>query len=281
MGEQANQIGQRTYEERHAAAGEVFARFAPGVEPERMAASMSRRLGALGSFAFDMVGELWSRPQLSRRDRSLVVLSVLSAHARDEELELHTQVGLNHGLQRTEIEEILLHVAAYAGYPAAMAASRHVDAALRKAEGVERLEGRQPAVPKSDAERERDAADVRRTLTGGRAAADPAEDLANMQSRLGDVGTLAFRWAFGEVWSRTELSRRDRSLVVLAILTALGQEAELAFHVPAGLNHGLSRTEIEEVMVQLTVYAGIPRAVDGIRATREAFAKLDARAARA
>jgi alkylhydroperoxidase/carboxymuconolactone decarboxylase family protein YurZ len=105
--------------------------------------------------------------------------------------------------------------------------------------------------------------------------------MANMAERLGDVGILAFRWAFGEVWSRSELSRRDRSLVVLAILTALGQEAELAFHVPAGLNHGLSRTEIEEVMVQMCLYAGIPKAVDGMRATREAFAKLDARAARA
>ena len=266
-----------SYEERHARAEEVFAGFVPGVEPERMSASMRRRFGALGSFAFDAVGELWSRRELSKRDRSLVVLSVLSAQARDEELELHTQVGLHNGLQRAEIEEILLHVAAYAGFPAAMAVSRHVDAALRRAEGVERLEGREPAVRKSDDERERDAADVRRTLTGGRAAADPATDLANMQRILGDVGTLAFRWAFGEMWSRPELSRRDRSWWCWPSSAALGQEAELAFHVPAGLNHGLRRTEIEEVMVQMCLYAGIPKAVDGMRATREAFAKLDAR----
>jgi alkylhydroperoxidase/carboxymuconolactone decarboxylase family protein YurZ len=48
--------------------------------------SMERRFGALGSFGFDAVGDLWSRPQLSRRDRSLLVLPVLSAQARDEEL---------------------------------------------------------------------------------------------------------------------------------------------------------------------------------------------------
>jgi len=268
-----------SYEERHARASEVFSRFVPGVEPARVFASMERRWGALGTFAFDAVGDLWSRPELSRRDRSLLVLAVLSAQARDEELELHTQVGLHHGLARAEIEEILLHVAAYVGFPAAMAASRHMDAAFRKAEGVERLGGRIPADHLSDAERDTRAADVRRTLTGGRAAAEPATDLANMQRVLGDVGTLAFRWAFGEIWSRPELSRRDRSLVVLAILAALGQEGELAFHVPAGLHHGLARTEIEEIMVHLCLYAGFPKAVDGMRAVRAAFSKIDARAA--
>jgi 4-carboxymuconolactone decarboxylase len=269
-----------SYEARHARAREVFARFVPGVEPERVFASMERRFGALGTFGFNEVGALWSRPQLSRRDRSLLVLAVLSAQARDEELELHTQVGLNHGLHRAEIEEILLHVAAYAGFPAAMAAQRHMDAAFRKAEGVERITGRAPAARLSDAERDARAADVRRTLTGGRAAADPAADLANLKIVLGDVGTLAFRWAFGEIWSRPELSRRDRSLVVLAILGALGQEGELAFHVPAGLQHGLGRSEIEEIMVHLCLYAGFPRAVDGMRAARAAFARIDERAAK-
>jgi 4-carboxymuconolactone decarboxylase len=271
--------GPGSYEERHARACETFGRFLPGVEPERVFASMERRFGALGTLGFDAVGDLWARPQLTRRDRSLLVLSVLAAQARDEELELHAQVGLNHGLARAEIEEILLHVAAYVGFPAAMAAARHLDAAFRKAEGVERITGRQPAERLSDAERDARAADVRRTLTGGRAAADPATDLANMQRVLGDVGTLAFRWAFGEVWSRPQLTRRDRSLVVIAILGALGQEGELAFHVPAGLQHGLTRTEIEEIMVHLCLYAGFPRAVDGMRAVRAAFARIDERAA--
>ncbi|MET0852313.1 MAG: carboxymuconolactone decarboxylase family protein [Candidatus Rokuibacteriota bacterium] len=268
-----------SYEERHARAEEVFGRFVPGVAPGRVFGSMERRFGALGSFGFDAVGDLWSRRELSRRDRSLLVLSVLAAQARDEELELHTQVALHHGLTRPEIEEILLHVAAYAGFPAAMASFRRMDAAFRKAEGVERIEGRKPAERLSDPERDRRAADVRRTLTGGRAAADPATDLANMQRILGDVGTLAFRWAFGEIWSRPELSRRDRSLVVIALLGALGQERELAFHVPAGLNHGLTRAEIEEIMVHLCLYAGFPKGVDGMRAARAAFEKLDARPA--
>ena len=268
--------GSSSYEERHAQAVETFTRFVPEADPERVAASFGRRLGALGGFAFDVVGEMWSRPQLSRRDRSLFIIAVLGAQARDEELEVHTGIGLRHGLTRVEVEELLLHIAAYAGYPAAMASSRHIDAALRRAEGVERLAGREAAEPKSDAERERDGADVLRTLTGGPAEADPGAALAAITSALGDVGALALRWAFGEIWCRPQLSRRDRSLVVIAILTAIGAPEELAFHVPGGLNHGLTRVEIEEVMTHLSLYAGLPRAVEGMRAARRAFAKLDA-----
>ena len=53
-----------SYEERHERAREVFGRFVPGVEPDRVFGSMERRFGALGSFGFDAVGDLWSRPQL-------------------------------------------------------------------------------------------------------------------------------------------------------------------------------------------------------------------------
>ena len=66
-------------------------------------------------------------------------------------------------------------------------------------------------------------------------------------------------------------------MVVISILTALSRIDELAFHVPAGLNHGLSRVEIEEIMVQMTIYGGIPRAVEGIQAAKGAFAKVEAR----
>jgi 4-carboxymuconolactone decarboxylase len=264
-----------SYQDRHASAAETFKRFAPEVEPERIAESFARRQGALGSMAFDVVGAMWARPELNRRDRSLFIIAVLAAQARREELEAHTRIGLRHGLSRSEIEETLLHVAAYAGFPAAMSASRTIDAALRAAEGVEKLSDRKAAAAKSDAERDRDAADVFRTIAGLKDKADPAATLSRLEPMLGEVGVTAFRWAFGEIWCRDELSRRDRSIVVIAILTALGAVEELAVHAPAGLRHGLTRVEIEEIVSHLALYAGIPRAVEAMRAVRAAFAKLD------
>ncbi len=260
-----------TWEERLKQASQTYERFVPGVEPGRVLASMERNMGALGTFAFTAVGEMWSRPGLSRRDRSLMIVSVLAAQSRDEELVLHTQIGLRHGLKRSEIEEINLHIAAYAGFPAAMAASRRMDDGIRQAEGLDRLEERQGADHLDDDERLSRAAEVRQSLTAGSAASDPEVDLKNMRDVLGGVGEWAMLYAFGEIWARPQLSRRDRSLVVIAILTALGQEAELAFHVPGGLNHGLTQEEIEEMMTHLCLYVGFPRAVEGMRAVKKAL----------
>ena len=265
----------RTHAERHASAAETFRCFAPDVEPERIATSFARRQGALGSMAFDVVGDMWSRPQLNRRDRSLLVVSVLAAQARDDELVAHTANGRRNGLTAEEIEEIVLHVAAYAGYPAAMHSSRKIDEGLRRFAGVEALPERQAAAQKSDAERDRDGADVLRTIAGAAEPIDPAQGLARMEERYGEVGVVAYRWAFGEIWSRPQLSRRDRSIVVIAILVSLGAVAELAVHASAGLRHGLSRVEVEEVVNHLSLYAGIPRAIEAMGAVRAAWAKLD------
>ena len=262
------------WEERLRQASKTYTRFVPDAEPARVFRSMERSMGALGTFAFTAVGQMWDRPQLSRRDRSLMIIATLAAQSRDEELTLHTQIGHRHGLSRVEIEEINLHIAAYAGFPAAMAAHRRIDAALREIEGVERFD-REGADHLDDAERLVRAGDVRASMTGGQADPDPQADLQAIKAQLGDVGEWAMLWAFGEIWSRPQLSRRDRSLVVIAILTVLGQEAELAFHVPAGLQHGLTREEVEEIMTHLCLYAGFPKAVDGMRAARHAFAKLD------
>ena len=264
-----------TWEDRLEHAFATFSRFVPDAEPARVLASMERRMGALGTFAFTAVGEMWDRPGLTRRDRSLMIIAVLAAQARNEELELHTAVGLRHGLTRAEIEEINLHIAAYAGFPVAMAASRRMDAAFQEAEGVAEIEGRAPADHLSDAERLARAADVRASMTGGRADLDPQADLEALRGHLGELGDWAMKWAFGEIWSRPELSRRDRSLVVIAILVALGQEAELSFHVRAGLNHELGRDEIREVMTHLCLYVGFPRAVQGMRTAMEVFARID------
>ena len=247
-------------------------------DPARAATAMVRRHGALGSFAVDHVlGNLWSRPQLSRRDRSLIVVTFLATIGSQEELHSHVRGALNHGLTRAEIEEIVLQVAGYAGFPMAMQASRIVDQVFCEIDGIERQPERHEAKAKDDPVRGRDAAEVLSTLFAGRTAADPGVARANIVESLGGVGELAFDWGFGELWSRAVLSRRDRSMVTVAILAILARAEELAIHVPGALNHGVTRDEVEEIMVQLTVYGGFPRAVEGMRAARAAFSRIDGR----
>lgn len=68
------------------------------------------------------------------------------------------------------------------------------------------------------------------------------------------------RYAWGAVWTRDGLDRRSRSMITLAVLTALGREQELALHVRAARRNGMSAAEIGEVLLHTAIYAGVPAA---------------------
>ena len=82
------------------------------------------------------------------------------------------------------------------------------------------------------------------------------------------VQELITGYCWGSVWSRSQLSRRERSLMTLSILAALNRPHEIALHVSGALNNGLSSEEIEEVFLHVAPYAGIPAAIDGANAAR-------------
>ena len=75
-----------------------------------------------------------------------------------------------------------------------------------------------------------------------------------------DFQDFITRYAWGGLWSRPGLERRQRSLVTLALLAGLGHHDELAMHVRAALRNGVSREEIREVLMHVAVYAGVPAA---------------------
>jgi 4-carboxymuconolactone decarboxylase len=77
--------------------------------------------------------------------------------------------------------------------------------------------------------------------------------------------------AWGPVWARDGIDRRSRSMVTLAVLTALGREHEIAMHVRAALTNGLTREEIGEVLLHTSVYAGVPAANRAFAIAQEVF----------
>jgi 4-carboxymuconolactone decarboxylase len=87
---------------------------------------------------------------------------------------------------------------------------------------------------------------------------------------------LSTEYCWGHVWTRPGLQLRDRSLINIAMISALNRPHELKLHVKAALNNGLSREEIREVILQVAVYCGVPAGIDSTRIAREAFAELDA-----
>ena len=76
---------------------------------------------------------------------------------------------------------------------------------------------------------------------------------------------------FGDLWRRPDLAPRDRSLVTIAALIAAGQVDQLAFHIDRGMNNGLTRTEVSEIITHLAFYAGWPRAVSAVPVAKKVF----------
>ena len=91
-----------------------------------------------------------------------------------------------------------------------------------------------------------------------------------------DFQNVVTAFAWGGVWSREGLSLRDRSLITIAVLTALHRPDELRLHLQGALQNGLTKAELEEAMVQIGVYAGFPTAVAGNRVGQAFFRDLEA-----
>ena len=89
---------------------------------------------------------------------------------------------------------------------------------------------------------------------------------------------LSTEYCWGHVWGREGLSLKERSMINLAMISALNRPHELKLHVRGALRNGLSREQIREILLQVGIYCGVPAAVDSFRLAREAFAEADAEA---
>jgi 4-carboxymuconolactone decarboxylase len=91
---------------------------------------------------------------------------------------------------------------------------------------------------------------------------------SDMEKLFGDFApklvSLTDDLLFGDIWERSELSPRDRSLITIAGLIAGGNTEQLNWHIPYGLNNGLTESEITEITTQLAFYAGWPKAVSAL-----------------
>ncbi|RNF40258.1 4-carboxymuconolactone decarboxylase [Planococcus salinus] len=86
---------------------------------------------------------------------------------------------------------------------------------------------------------------------------------------------LVTEYCWGEVWGRPGLPKKTRSMLNLAMITALNRPHELKLHVRGALNNGLTKEEIQEVFLQTAIYCGVPAAIDSFRSAKEVFEEMD------
>jgi 4-carboxymuconolactone decarboxylase len=204
-----------------------------------------------------LFGEVWKRPQLASRDRSLITLSALISNGQSAQLTGHLNLGLDNGLKPSEISALITHLAFYAGWPNAMSATgvAHKVFTERKIAHDEIV----PAIPEPLALDE--ASETKRRA----AVQSTTKDTAPI---LGDYTNDVL---FADLWRDRGLTARDRSLVTIASLIAQGQAAQLPFHLNRAMDNGLTKTEASEVLTHLAFYVGWPKAMSAVPAFREVF----------
>ena len=205
-----------------------------------------------------LFGDVWRRPELSPRDRSLVTISVLIATGKPAQLAGHLGRALDNGVQPSEASGLLAHLAIYCGWPSAVSAlevydqvytARKVDTAALRTVG---------SAPSSS--RPRTPHGPRRSNEELGAVAPKFAQLTN------DV-------VFDDLWRRSDLSPRDRSLVTIAALAAMGDDDQLDFYLRRGLESGLTRAQITEALTHLGFYAGWPKATKAMTAVTRSLGK--------
>jgi len=249
---------------------EQYNRASPGAMPTTQAAPQAQsasqpppgRSGAAGNQQETLVpalavytnevlyGDVWQRSELSARDRSLIIVSVLIATNKPAQLWGHLGRAFTNGVLPIETSGVLTHLALYCGWPTAVSAldvyeqvytSRDVDLAPLRA-ALDPL-----PVPAWEAAREQDTNEQFATL------APKFTELTN-------------NVVFDDLWRRADLSVRDRSLVTLAALAGMGDDDQLDFYLRRAVESGLTRDEITEAFTHLAFYAGWPKATRAMAA---------------
>jgi 4-carboxymuconolactone decarboxylase len=118
--------------------------------------------------------------------------------------------------------------------------------------------------------------EVRRAVLG----ADYVDNsLARADEFMRAFQKITTEYCWGEIWTRPGLDRKHRSMLNLAMLTALNRPNELRLHLRGALTNGVTREEIKEILLQACIYCGIPAGLDAFKQAAEVFKEVDAKAA--
>ncbi len=238
-------------------------------------------------------GIVWAQPLLDLKQREIIVISALAAQDFHDEVEWHIRSGMNLGLTRDEIIEVLTTLSPYIGLPRT---NHSLRSALRAFEKADKEKGIEPAGPA-----EEDPRDVEAEATGDRMMSqidqhpDLKERIAKafeVRQKMGIYGTggqahdgfytiskihnqAIFEYCFGMIWNQPLLDMKTKELIVIAASTANQCDNELEWHVRSALNAGLTRDEIVEAITQCSPYIGLSKTNQGLRAAKKAFEALD------
>lgn len=206
-----------------------------------------------------LLGDLWKRPQLSPRDRSIITAAALIARNQTVEMPHHFNLALDNGVKPSELSEIIAHLAFYSGWAngtGAVVVAKDVFA--QRGIGADQLPDAAgellPINPAAEAQR----------------AAVVDQSVGPIFQGLVDYTTNIL---FHDLWLRPALAPRDRSLITVSALIAAGQVAQITFHLNRAMDNGLTQQQAAEAITHLAFYAGWPNAMSAVPVAKSVFEK--------
>jgi len=206
-----------------------------------------------------LLGEVWKRPGLVPRDRSIVTLAALIARDQTIEMSYYVNLALDNGVTPREISEIITHLAFYSGWANAISAVAVAkDVFARRGIGADQLPAASPQLLPLD-----EAAEAQRAARVGEQFGKVAPGIVQYTT---DV-------LFRNLWLRPDLAPRDRSLVTVSALIASGQVAQVPYHLNRAMDNGLTQAQASEVITHLAFYVGWPNAFSALPVAKDIFEK--------
>jgi len=206
-----------------------------------------------------LLGDVWKRPGLNMRDRVIVTLAALIARNQTVELPFYLGLALDSGVKPREISEIITHLAFYSGWENAVSATVVTkDVFAARNIGVDQLPAEKPKLLPLDEAAEADRA----ARVGGQFGAAFPGVVRNTTDFL-----------FRDLWLRSDLAPRDRSLVTVSALVATGQVAQIPYHLNRAMENGLTQQQAGEAFAHMAFYVGWPRVFSAIPVAKDVFEK--------
>lgn len=206
-----------------------------------------------------LLSEVWNRKGLSQRDRSIVTVAALIAQNQVVDMPFYINLALDSDVTPAEISETITHLAFYTGWGNAMSAVV-VTSDIFKARRIkpEQLPAKSPALlpldKKAEAKRKHFVAETFGEVSPG-------------------VVHYTTETLFLNLWLRPGLAPRDRSLITVSALIALGKVEQIPFHLNKAMDNGLTKPQVSEVLTHLAFYAGWPNVFSALPITKDVFAQ--------
>jgi len=206
-----------------------------------------------------LLGEIWKRPDLAPRDRSIVTLAALIARNQTIEMPYYVNLALDNGVKPREISELITHLAFYSGWPNAMSAVTAArDVFAERKIGSDQLPPAAPQLLPLD-----EAGEAQRASRVGEQFGKVAPGVVQYTTEV----------LFRDLWLRPDLAPRDRSLVTVSALIASGQVAQIPYHLNRAMDNGLTQAQAAEAITHLAFYAGWPNVFSALPVAKDVFEK--------